>query len=297
MAKTELKYKTFNQLLDEVSSDFTTYSLENMIAPEQLIKVANRVNYELGLRIHKTKEVMLDISHNKARLPSDFYVLNYAQLCYKYTVNSTQLSGRHTEDILTSDIEYSNCCETCKAPNSDCSCIATNTTVCPAPTCVSLCDDYTVVEVVKHETRVYNYTEPLYLKPGKGISKYSPNTRFKCGRNGEIKNGFIYTDICEGKVYISYEGAMEDDEGNLLVLDHPLINEFYETAVKHRILENLYMNGESVEQKLGYMKENLRVARINALSIVNTPDFSELKAVFDMNRKAQYQKYYYMFAS
>ena len=46
-------------------------------AVAQLIKVATRVNYDLGLRIHRTKEIVLDIEHGKAKLPNDFAYLNY----------------------------------------------------------------------------------------------------------------------------------------------------------------------------------------------------------------------------
>ena len=61
------KYRTFDQLLEDVTVDFSSYALEGMIEPQQLIKVATRVNYDLGLRIHKTKETVLDIEHNKAK--------------------------------------------------------------------------------------------------------------------------------------------------------------------------------------------------------------------------------------
>ena len=119
----------------------------------------------------------------------------------------------------------------------------------------------------------------------------------KFTNNGEIKNGFIYTNLEQGQVYLSYEGALEDDEGNLLVLDHPMINEYYEYAMKQRILENLYMNGEDVSQKINLIEGKLRAARNNALGIVNTPNFAEMKALWQMNRRAQYQKYYDMFKS
>ena len=48
------KYRSFNQLYEDVTIDFANYALENMIEPQQLIKVATRVNYDLGLRIHRT---------------------------------------------------------------------------------------------------------------------------------------------------------------------------------------------------------------------------------------------------
>ena len=72
------KYRTFSQLMEDVSIDFSTYALEGMIEPAQLIKVATRVNYDLGLRIHRTKEVVIDIEHGRGQLPFDFQYLNYA---------------------------------------------------------------------------------------------------------------------------------------------------------------------------------------------------------------------------
>ena len=51
-----LKFRTFDQLLEDVTIDLNTYALENLIEPQQLIKVAKRVTYDLGLRINMTKE-------------------------------------------------------------------------------------------------------------------------------------------------------------------------------------------------------------------------------------------------
>jgi hypothetical protein len=39
---------------------------------------------------------------------------------------------------------------------------------------------------------------------------------------------------------------MENEEGDLLVLDHPYCNEYYEYALKQRILENMLFDGENV---------------------------------------------------
>ena len=84
---TELKYRTFDQLLHEVGTDFVIYNNEGLIEPAQLIKIAQKVNYDLGLRIHGTKEVLLDVENRKVKLPDDFYVLNYAYLTATYKVN------------------------------------------------------------------------------------------------------------------------------------------------------------------------------------------------------------------
>ena len=53
MALTESQYRTFDDLLDSVKIDLYTWDLEGLISPQQLIKVAIRVNYDLGLRINQ----------------------------------------------------------------------------------------------------------------------------------------------------------------------------------------------------------------------------------------------------
>jgi hypothetical protein len=90
---------------------------------------------------------------------------------------------------------------------------------------------------------------------------------------------------------------MEDDQGNLLVPDHDLLNEYYEYALKARIFENLYLNGEDVAQRMQLVEQRLKAARNQALSVVNTPNFRELEDMWMTNRRAMYGKYYNMFAS
>jgi hypothetical protein len=287
---TEIKYKTFDQLLDEVSIDFKVYSNEGMIEPAELIKVAQRVNYDLGLRIHKTKEVILDVEKRKAKLPDDFYVVNYAMLIGKYTVTTPAIQGDQRESIHAAAI-----CRKCHGNSNECGCDDIYSVA------VDVYGDESgslvLVQKIKSETRVYDHFERISLGGGKYLQNDELHNDHPSPNNGEIKNGFIYTNLEQGQVYLSYEGALEDDEGNLLVLDHPMINEYYEYAMKQRILENLYMNGEDVSQKINLIEGKLRAARNNALGIVNTPNFAEMKALWQMNRRAQYQKYYDMFKS
>ena len=49
--------------------------------------------------------------------------------------------------------------------------------------------------------------------------------------------------------------------------------------------------------KIQLVEQRYRAARNNALSIVNTPNFSELRRLYRANRRAMYSKYYDMFAS
>jgi hypothetical protein len=51
-----LKYRTFDDLVSDVAIDFEKFDIEGMIQPQTLIKIARKVNYDLGLRIYQTKE-------------------------------------------------------------------------------------------------------------------------------------------------------------------------------------------------------------------------------------------------
>lgn len=168
----------------------------------------------------------------------------------------------------------------------------------PEGSCINQCGEYyQLVQTFKTKTVTYEQLDAIKIKPGSSVSADCPNTRWSSPYQAEIRNGWMYTSFKTGKVYINYLGAMENEEGELLVMDHPMVNEYYEYAVKQRILENLYMNGEDVAQKMNLIEGRLRGARNNALSYVNTPNFGELKKMWEVNRKAQYHKYVNMFKS
>ena len=300
-----LRYRTFDQLIDDVSVDFRNYSLQNMIEPQQLIKVVMRVNYELGLRIMQQKDAVVEVCHGHGKLPDDFFALNYGMLCGSHTVEQIIPSGTHVQDIPCSNeitpyyvapAETPNLC----GPDAD---QCTPRIICnpcaERPTCcLNECGGtYELVQIVKTQKFTYKYMYPLKIRSSKFVDCDCPNIGWQCPDEASIKDGFIYTNFSDGKVYINYQGLMEDDKGNLLLPDHPLLNEFYEYAVKHRILENLYIAGEDVAQKLQYIASMLRPARNNATSLVNTPNFEEMRRVFEVNRRAQYSKYYSMFAT
>jgi hypothetical protein len=285
------KYRTFSQLMEDVSIDFSTYALEGMIEPQQLIKVATRVNYDLGLRIHRTKEVVIDIEHGRGQLPMDFAYLNYAFLCGEYTVNSTMPSGTHVETF--NDVPY------VPAPGEVAPCADGKT--CNDVCVIETCDGENVYQLVQkvgaNQFRTYSTFMQLRIQDVNSKTCFCPTLGAQASDIAQIEDGFLITTFRTGKVYLSYQGAMESPSGDLLVLDQPYCNEYYEYAIKQRILENMVWQGENVSQQLGLVEQRLRAARNNALSFVNTPDFKELQKVWSMNRRAQYHNYYNMFLS
>ena len=320
-----LKYRTFDQLLEDVTIDLNTFALENMIEPQQLIKLAKKLNYDLGLRINQQKEIILDINHGKVKLPDDFYTFNYGLICgdFKTSVGYDGFAGgTNMQEVRITDgtvpVTYSDfpaqvpdpcdtskptcCCDdkgnvgTCLVhnPQQPYGCELTK------PRVFMNCkgESYELIQVINaSETRTYNQLHPLKMKASQNIDCECPNLYHNTADEGWISSGFLYTNFKTGKVYLNYQGQMEDDEGNLLVPDHDLLNEYYEYAFKSRILENLYINGEDVMQRMNLIEQRLKSARNNALSVVNTPNFREIKEIIQANRKAMYARYYNMFAS
>jgi len=282
---TQIKYRTFDELMDEVRLDFFTYEMEGMIEPSQLIKVAQKVNYDLGLRIYTEKQKVLEIVNGKVKLPDDFYILTMALLCADYRVREEVLQGTHTEDV------YMNVCTTCNQPTDNCGCESV----------VTVCENKYVKVMHKKNYVTKEYTEfkRLYVRPAKAVDPVcSQKPEYHNWMEAELRNGFLYIiGIETGTVYLNYLGNLEDENGNLLVMDHPMVNEYYEYSIKQRVLENLSMNGEDVVQKMQLIEQRLRPARNNALSMVNTPDFKEMYNLWKLNREAMYGKYYNMFKS
>lgn len=313
MSKYTLHYRTFDQLLAEVQGDFESYHLEDFIKPHTLIKIAKKVNYELGLKIHKTKDVVLTVEKGKAQLPMDFNVLNYMYALGSHSIVVPATQGTHVEEVPVNTVPVYDpgtnsinicaspivtplpSCQTCLEPDP-CGC---NTTTLPATGTWLNCkgEEMQLIQKVKLETRQWTefykvrlIDNPLFIDPN------CPNVSWQAKNTAYIKDGYIFTTFKDGNLYLNYQGMMEDADGNLLVLDHPLINEYYEYAFKERIIENLLANQETVNAALiQRIDGKLRMARVNALSVARTPDFAELRTVFEANRKRMFNKYYSMF--
>jgi hypothetical protein len=285
------KYRTFSQLYEDVAVDFTTYSLEGMIEPQQLIKVATRINYELGLKIHRTKQTVLDVEHGKAQLPRDFAYINYAFLCGEYTVNATMPSGTHVETF--NDVPY------VPAPGEIVPC--TDGVACKDVCVINTCDNKNSHQIVQrigpNQYRTFSTFRQLRIQDVNNKVCFCPSLGAQAPDIAQIVDGFLITTFKTGKVYLSYQGAMESPDGDLLVLDQPLCNEYYEYGLKQRILENMIWQGEQMAPQLQLVETRLRAARNNALSFVNTPDFAEMRKLWEVNRRAQYHNYYNMFLS
>jgi hypothetical protein len=322
MQNTFLEYRTYDQLLAEIQSDFKKYYLEDFINPQEFIKVARRCNRELGLRIFKTKEIVIDIENNRGKLPNNFQVLNFAfMLADHYTVEPL-ISGTHVESVNLgpvynpgnwNDVDFCSnptvptepSCTPCAVPHphncNDCGAKFESCSCRPVGDVKLDCKgNFTVLtQHFKFHTRRWKTMRSIrIINSPDVVDANCPNKTWQAHDTAYLKDRFIHTSFKTGKLYINYQGMMEDDDGNLLVPDHELLNEFYEYAIKQRIIENMIMNGENVNaNQIQIIETRLKAARNNAYSCVNTPNFNELRRIWEVNRKAQYYNFYTMFRS
>lgn len=322
-----LKYRTFDSLLEDVMVDFQVFALENLIEPQSLIKVARKANYLLGLRINQTRETVLEVEHGKVKLPDDFYTFNYALICGEYTLNTGyDLGGTNIQEVpyreVPSTVDF--CapetvnCSVCNANpcNHTAGCelntLPTNYIpdaydpnnpygdTCIRPRVFMNCkgEKYELIQILPNgQQRTYTVLIPLRMRSSQNIECECPNLYWDTPNEGWLKDGFLNTTFQHGKVYLNYQGDLTDDNGSLLVPDHELLNDFYEYSLKERLLENLFNNGEDVAQRYQLAAAKLKVAKNDAMSLVNTPNFEEMKKLWWANRVAMYGKFYNMFKS
>jgi hypothetical protein len=130
----------------------------------------------------------------------------------------------------------------------------------------------------------------------RSLSKFSStsfNRRARSQYQIDVQEEEMTFNFKEGRIILFYVSDLIDDDGNLLVLDHPAINRYYEAAIKAEVLKDLWYNMEAdTFQK--YQNENDRVLpalRQKAKSIVNFPGYKRLKEYSERINREYYKKY------
>lgn len=309
-----IKYRRFDQLISEVRRDFPLLDLD----PADFIKHALYVNALLGVKINQVKERTVAIKNGKGKLPEDFDIFNKA--FFLDTYSEIIPMGVLGEEILVSvpKPDYTmpnvNVCipETLPAPAPGCGPCETHCSDCAHEyqTCMCIpsdhvrtnCNGESMVVFRKYRNHVRKYEKFIPVKlvnspqvmdefcnPDRGLAKCQVT----------IRDGFIRSSgITNGTLYLNYDGLREDEEGNLLVLDHPIINMFYEYYMKSKAIElSLASNQQLNPDLVKIVFSELRIHQNQALSIINSPEFDEIKKAHKALRKAFYNKYYRMFST
>lgn len=280
MAK--LEYITFDQLMASVESDLPTHADNALINRGAYIKVIRKINASIGLKINQERERVLEIKNYKVDLPEDFMTLQLALACgqvQQYALTGAVL-GTHTEEHNEERVL------SCKDRDSVC--------------LNSHGGTYWVTQTFKEKTTKHTSLIPVAVsnRSLKFCSNNCLNFKFpKSGYEIDVDENQIVTNFREGKLYINYLSDMLDEEGNVIVLDHPLITPYYEYAVKKQIFENMYLNNadDNLIGRWKLLKGELQEAKFEALNFVNTPEYTDIQDMYQANRKRFYNKYHRMF--
>ena len=283
--KKELKYRTFDELLDSVKIDLPGIDIENQIEAQQLIKRALFINKELGVKLNPRKTALIEIDRGIGKLPYDFSSASFAVLCTDKS--STDIS--HVKQTDTRE-DFGSVMTTPDAQDG----LGSKSNIAH----VSF-DSHNHPEVRYADSRKehrYKRLVPLNFVRHIKVAPDCPNLNTNSIYSVSIKDNFLHANFQDGTVYLEYVSLMEDDRGQLLVLDHEFVNDYYEYQIKDTIFENMFLNGEpNLERKMQLIAVKLDSARTAALSFVRTPDFKEFQKKQEMNRKAMYHRYYNMF--
>jgi len=291
-----LEYRPVEELISEVQLYFSKYAASDVIQPGDIINVAWQTTYDLGLRIFNVDEKILELYNFHARLPDNFYSLNYAFLCSMRREITDYPMGLQTEMIPLDDVQYRDYSDVSPCQTSN----PCDINIPPRKIC-TFCNgkNYELVQKVGNIVYSYSGFVPVKLVHYSGITKLCngcPNINVESAYTISIKNRFVNANVSEGHLYINYMGFPMDENGNMLIPNHPYLNRYYKYACIKDIAERLMLNMVIDPNVYQVIYNEYRMARNNAVSFVNTPNFSELKKMWEYNRKMMYNKYYSFFA-
>jgi hypothetical protein len=289
-----IKYRKFSELMSSVSSDIDVFADSGYIDEGKYIKIVRRVNSDLGININKQKEVILDVVNYKVILPADFDKLELALLCSEpspiTSVTDSVDSPKFVPHLQS------------KSPEFSCSSCAKNT--CGPDGNITICGDCLKIRKYVTQDVTIEYKTTIPVKLTRKSHDLCSNNCFNLSVDSDkykyvldINEGeMTLSGIKEGKIFLSYLTDMVDEEGELIIVDHPLINDYYEYSVKERIFENIMLNSEAdVSQKLMYIKNEKKLARIDAMNFAYMPEYTEILDYMKTRNNSFYNKYIKIF--
>lgn len=156
-------------------------------------------------------------------------------------------------------------------------------------------DIFVNMENVKIKNGIKNQIYHI-LKPNQTSNKRfcdkSINKNWRHSDYGiDVSEEIITTNFKEGQVYLEYIPHLENEEGDLLVLDHDKVNPYYEWEIKSKIFLDLWHNSDAdtYNKYQDAIQIHLPKARQEAEQIVTTPEYKAMKA-YNLNQTYQFYK-------
>jgi len=268
-----IKYRKAREIIDQVADDLSSYDDQGLIDYSRLFKVLRKCNEFLGHRINPEKQEVIRIQNFKGILPEDFSSLNFAFVCTEKLVNVTPPKGFQ--------VEYKTVCKGKKSCSP----------------CLTDCDnDFVIYQYLDDDWIQFKSLEPLQIS-SKSFNKCTtdcPNVFVTCDKVIEVNPDNTVTATFEkGYVYLNYVGTMEDEDEDLLIIDHPLVEPYYEGELTRTILKSIVYNKDGAVAEL-YQDAKIEAARakIDAMHFTAMPGYDEIRDLYQSQRVRLYKKYF-----
>jgi len=284
MKSDKFKYIKFEEVLNSVKSDLHLFDNNGMVLEDRLFKVIYNCNDKLGLKLNKSKQILLEVRNGKADLPFDFYKI---EMLFATAVTKVP---NHLQLIPGQKAEYTTC------PPKDNSPLIRIDKIGCKDTC---CNDIFIVRQpqIQREIEIKTFI-PLSMSKrcSSFCTTYSPQGSVNSEYIVDLEDNIIRTSFKEGQIFLCYIGTLEDEDGVPLIPFHPLLNGYYEWSLKKKILEDVFMNSEAdVEKKLQYAIGELKSAYLEAWQFTGYPEHRELENNQRRYESEFYNKWYKMF--
>lgn len=284
MISDKFKYIKFSDVLNSVKSDLHLFDNNGMILEDRLLKIIYRCNEKLGLKLNKSKQVLLEVKNGKADLPADFYKIEmiFATAVTKIPNNLQLVPGER--------VEYTTC-----PPKDNSPLIRIDKLGCK-----DVCSNEIFIvrqPKIQREIEIKTFI-PLSMSRRcvDSCATYSPNAKTNSEFAIDLEDDIIKTSFNEGQIFMCYIGTLEDEEGLPMIPFHPLLNNYYEWSLKKKILEDIFMNSEAdVTNKLQYATQQLSDAYIEAWQFTGYPEHRELETNQKRYEMNFYNKWYKLF--
>ena len=272
-----------------VKADLSLYDDANMIEEDRIVKIIAECNEKLGERIYKSKSCKLIVKDYNAPAPSDLWKIE--NIFATSTINTGIGYAEGGVVFGATQAVYTD-----YAPSK----ILSGDRIIPIKCQSTSCGDEQYVSTLdrKQAELQFKHIYPLILSGNveDKITDYSPCRGWRGEYQVDLQNDEFRFSFKEGEVYISYLGNMEDEDGEILIPFHPRLNQYYEYAVKEKILEDIYMNSEAdVMQKLQYVSQKKPAAYYDAWTFVQTAKAGQWSNMRKKRQQEYYNKWYKSF--
>jgi len=253
----QLQYKTYDSLMSSIEEDLWNYANNGLIKRKRYIKTARECNALLGIKIHGSKEAIIQVEDFKADLPTELMSI-ISVIGFIEKDSTTYFPGFSPNNIITGDCQFIQNIQRYSGLKQDC--------------------------IVLSPTRK---SGSFFCENSINI-KQNPSTY-----HIDINENSITVDFQQGYIYLHYIPHMETEDGELLVLDHPLVNRFYEESIKEKIFRDLWHNNDA-DTQLKYQEcRDVTVVREKqrASNIVKIPEYKKLREWNKQKELEFYNKY------